>query len=46
MLTLMGCLLLFASSVHDLHGILEATQTTFIPLVKGFVNLTLIIPWQ
>jgi hypothetical protein len=45
MLALMGCVLLFASSVPDLWDIFKATQTTFIPLVKGFVNLTLSIPW-
>jgi hypothetical protein len=45
MLALMGCVLLFTSSVPDLCDIFKATQTTFIPLVKGFVNLTLSIPW-
>jgi hypothetical protein len=36
----------FAALLHFMtDGILEATQTTFIPLVNGFVNLTL-IPWR
>ena len=46
MLPVMGCPLLFASSIADLYVILKATLTAFFTLVKGFWNLTLGIQWR